>query len=283
MTNPQSTKAAWNTVKVAKRPPTLARPIQASVSEMPPMHRVSTHQHPWGQLAYASRGILKITIPNGSFIVPPQQAMWLPPGTPHEVSTRYGASFRSLYIADDWAQELPEQPQTLRVDNLLKELILTAAQWPQNYTLSATNTRLLQVLVDRIAGASRTPLYLPMPSDKRLKPIVNHLSSNPANNQTLIQWATEVGACSRTLNRLFNRETGMGFNQWRQQLRLLYSLELIENGHNITSVALDLGYDSSSAFITMFKKQLGQSPKQYVKQHQQQRGHEHYLPPELSG
>ena len=273
----------WNRVDVVPRTAALPRPVVASVSEMPPMHLVNRHQHPWGQLAYACRGILKITIPSGSFIVPPQQALWLPPGTPHEVSTRYGASFRSLHIINAWTKAMPDQPQTLRINNLLRELILTVARLPDNYPLDDTTRRLLQVLLDQITCADRTPLYLPMPQDKRLKVIAEQLGANPADNRTLSDWASQVGASVRTINRLFNKETTLGFTQWRQQLRLLHSLELIENNHSITSVALDLGYDSSSAFITMFKKQLGQSPKQYVKQQLEERDGSRRLPPELSG
>jgi len=58
----------------------------------------------------------------------------------------------------------------------------------------------------------------------------------------------------------------MSFRQWRQQLRILESLRRLGREEQVTTVALDLGYDSHSAFITMFNKVLGKTPGQYFKE-----------------
>jgi AraC-like DNA-binding protein len=75
---------------------------------------------------------------------------------------------------------------------------------------------------------------------------------------TLPPFATTAGA--RTLERLFQKETGMTFGKWRQQLRLLHALRLLAGGRSVTAVALEVGYDSTSAFIAMFKRTLGTTP-----------------------
>ncbi len=72
-----------------------------------------------------------------------------------------------------------------------------------------------------------------------------------------------AGASARTLARLFEREAGMTFGSWRQQLRLLRSLELLAGGESVTSVALSLGYESLSAFVSMFRRNLGRTPGRY--------------------
>ncbi|TIL78669.1 MAG: helix-turn-helix transcriptional regulator, partial [Mesorhizobium sp.] len=43
------------------------------------------------------------------------------------------------------------------------------------------------------------------------------------------------------------------------------ALPRLADGEPITRVALDLGYDSVPAFITMFKRMLGTSPRGYMR------------------
>jgi len=232
---------------------------------MPENYQVAEHQHPWGQLVYASRGIMKVEVPGASFIIPPERALWVPRFTPHTVSTRFGLSFRSLYIDNSWSKTLPTKTTSININNLLRELILTVTRWPEEFDPGPQERRLLAVLVDQIQQASSAPLFLYMPSDNRLKQITAKLQLEPADNTSLQDWSKIIGATPRTLNRLFQKETRMGFVEWRQRLRILYSLERIERGENIAIVALDLGYESGSAFTTMFKKHLGLSPKTYFK------------------
>ena len=248
----------------------LSRPVIARVSEMPENYLVEEHQHPWGQLAYASRGIMKVEVPGASFIIPPERALWLPRFTPHIVSTRYGLSFRSLYIDNKWSQSLPEETTSIDIDSLLRELILEVTKWPEDYELSDSNNSFIKVLINRIESAASAPLFLNMPNDKRLLKITSTLSKSPGDSTSLETWSKTIGATPRTLNRLFQKQTNMGFVEWRQRLRLLYSLEKIERGENIAGVASELGYESSSAFISMFKKHLGISPKKYLKREKEQ-------------
>ena len=75
--------------------------------------------------------------------------------------------------------------------------------------------------------------------------------------------AKQVAASPRTLERLFQKETGMTFGRWRQQLRLLHALRLLAAGRPVSAIALEVGYDSPSAFIAMFKRTLGTTPYRY--------------------
>ncbi len=236
---------------------------------MPENYLVEQHQHPWGQLAYCSSGIMKVEVPGASFIIPPQRALWLPRFTPHIVSTKFGLSFRSLYIDNSLSERLPETTEALMVNNLLRELILSIAEWQEEYELTERKQRHIDFLLDQLDLAQKAPLSLNMPEDKRLVKITEFICAHPGSNTSLKTWSESVGATPRTINRLFQKETNMGFIEWRQRLRILYSLERIEKGDKISNVALDLGYESDSAFITMFKKHMMVSPKQYFKSNSQ--------------
>ena len=56
----------------------------------------------------------------------------------------------------------------------------------------------------------------------------------------------------------------MTFRQWRRQARLLAALERLTAGEPVTSVAMAIGYESTSAFIAAFREGFGETPKRYV-------------------
>ena len=121
----------------------------------------------------------------------------------------------------------------------------------------------MEVALDQIRAVRVTPLHLPAAVDRRLSTVTRAIAETPGDSRGLKDWAACAGASSRTLARLFLRETGMTFRQWRQQARLLSALTRLAAGQPVTTVALDLGYDSPSAFIAMFRRALGETPGRF--------------------
>jgi len=117
--------------------------------------------------------------------------------------------------------------------------------------------RLIAVLLDQLASADDSKLFIKTISDKRLLPIVQALTNDPANGTTLEQWAHRVGVSSRTLNRLFNLQVGCGFSRWKQKLRVIKLIEMLGAGMRSNDISEQLGYESSSAFINAFKRHMG--------------------------
>lgn len=241
----------------------LPRPIATRKSEMPHGHITARHHHRRAQLLYGSKGILSVVTPKGIWIVPPLRAVWIPPMTDHEVSARGSVTVRSLYIDPTVGHPLPADCTVVTVSPLLREMILRAVELPTLYDEDGPDGRFMAVLLDQIKALPETPLHLPATDHPHLIPIYQGLSENPADNRSLEDWADSIGTSSRTLTRLFQKETGMSFRQWRQQVRLLEALTQLAAGEPVTNIALDLGYDSQSAFIAMFKKALGKTPGKY--------------------
>lgn len=225
--------------------------------------RIAPHRHRRAQLVYASRGVMTVTTADGAFVVPPQRAVWMPGGCAHQIDARGRVAMRTVYVEPDAAPGLPKQVCVLHVTPLLRELILAAVDAPQPYEPDSPESRLMTVILDQIRALPAAPLSLPMPRDRRLRRVTEALRDDPADGRGLETWAREAGASARTLARLFRAETGMSFGGWRQQLRLLRALEKLAAGEAVTSVALDLGYDSPSAFTAMFRRNLGASPTRY--------------------
>jgi AraC-like DNA-binding protein len=259
------TNSPWHSVESRFKRTALERPLFPRPTTMPALEHVKPHTHAWGQLAYISKGVLTMQTSQGAFVLPPQQALWLPPGIEHESFCRYGGAFRSVYIDLPWCERLGEQVYALDVDELLRAMILEVCRWPTDYELNEARRRFIDVFIDRVVDAPKSRFFLPTSSDPRLTLIVSELHANPACQQTLEQWGERVGASSRTLNRLFHKHFDLSFRAWKQKLRALQAIELLTAGHSQQHVAAALGFESSAAFNHAFKKALACSPGQYLK------------------
>ena len=258
------TKGVWHQRSSNRLYSTLPRSVLPLSAEFKPMTQITSHSHPWSQLSYSCVGVMHIETDAGIFVIPPEQALWLPPGMAHQHFCKNKVSYRSLYFDPVLSEMLGNKVRPLTVDPLLKSLILEISNWPEDYEETVETQRFLLVLLDRLAIAKSNELFMPTIQDKRLLPIIETLNQEPANKFTIEQWALKVGASSRTLNRLFNQNYGMGFSRWKQKLRILKSLELLNSNAQLVDITFELGYESTSAFITAFKKHLGCSPKKYL-------------------
>ncbi|WP_272844546.1 AraC family transcriptional regulator [Pantoea ananatis] len=220
------------------------------------------HRHIRGQLLGAEHGLLTIDAEDCRWVVPATHAVWIPPNIPHGLRSHGPYSGWSVYISTAACGALPDKPAVLTVTNLLREAITRAASW-KVAELNAPQKRLSDVILDEIASLPSVNLGLAMPQDVRLLKVALMLSKSPDDGRTVEEWAFWVGVSSRTLTRRFKSETGFSFNEWRQRIRLLKALELLAAGKQVTTVALELGYDNVSAFIAMFRKVFGTTPARF--------------------
>lgn len=238
----------------------------ASIScDLPDGHLIPDHFHPEDQLIFASKGVMTVHTAQGIWVVPPLRAVWIPAKTPHSVAISGLVSMRTLYFLPRLIKTLPQNCFVMNVTPLLRELILHACNFPRLNKKVPAQKHIIEVIVDQLNAVPSIPLQLPHPSDSRALRIVRTLLADPADQKTLQRLAKDSGASKRTIERVFLAETKMTFGKWRQQLRLLRALHRLASGEKVTAAALDAGYESTSAFISMFKKQLGATPTRYFK------------------
>lgn len=218
------------------------------------------HLHREAQLLYAVSGVMRVVTAQGAWVIPPTRAVWIPPQIGHEIFMSGDVQMRSLFIAPELSPASLQHCCVLAVTPLLRELILRAVQGPPH----ADNPLIQQLMLEELAGLENLPLHIPMPSDRRLQSICLALLRTPDHTNTLEDWAQQVGASSRTLARLFQQQLKMNFNAWRQQLRLMEALPRLLAGDSVQSVARDLGYGSARAFSAMFRRLLGDNPREYL-------------------
>ncbi|TFW19831.1 helix-turn-helix transcriptional regulator [Duganella callida] len=238
------------------RPLTMAgRDLQANATLAP-------HDHPWGQFTYAVQGVMRIDANRSSWIVPPQRAIWIPPDVVHSVTVLEATHLRPLCVYAGRAPFPGNECKLVELSSLLREL-LAALEQHDRQEHSAREQLLMELILDEIPRCAVRPVRVPLPADKRLKALCDALIAEPGAELTLAGWAGRVGASERTLARLFERELGMGFSQWRQKVRLAHAAPLITRGVPLSQVSAELGYASQSAFSAMFKKTFGCSPSTF--------------------
>lgn len=220
------------------------------------------HQHARGQLFGSMRGLLSVGVEDGVWIVPAIHAVWLPPHHIHSARSHGPFSGWSVYVAERSCDDLPIRPCTIRTSGLLREAVLRASTW-QPGPLDAPSARVAEVILDEIRSLPVQALGLPLPRDLRLQRIARALVEDPSVERDLEQWANWASVSSRTLSRRFVSETGFHFTAWRQQARLMRSLEMLAAGQSVTTIALDLGYSTASAFIRLFREHFGETPSAY--------------------
>lgn len=221
------------------------------------------HTHRRGQLVVATRGSVLCRVSDGLWIVPPHSAVWIPGGMPHSNSMAINSTLYCVYIEESRAS-LPAHCCTLTLTPLLRELVFSVAQLPRDYAADTRESRLAQVLSDELSVASIGNRHISLPDNARLRQLAENVIKNPADRRNIAHWARQVGMSERTLTRFMHREIGMTFGQWRSQLNILMAVQQLLSGSSVQNIALDLGYDSVSAFISMFKKILGKSPGRYL-------------------
>lgn len=233
--------------------------------DYPPCSVSSLHKHDRGQLMYSLSGVVTVITESGSWVVPPGQALWIPPGIMHQTRGWEPVAMRSLYMDAQTSADLPIRCQMIQVSPLLQALILEAIKLPRDRAPDERAMYIRALVLEEMRHVCPARLFVPMPADPRLLRICQALLRDPAGVGGLDEWADVGGMSRRTLTRLFRGQTGMSFSEWRQKVLLIEALSRLSRGELITSVALDLGYGSPGAFTAMFRRTLGVSPREYFR------------------
>jgi len=248
-------------------PPGLAppQPITIRAQSIPARHFFPEHAHDWNQMVYAISGVLTVAVEGHSFVISPEQAVWLPTGLRHRVGSLLGAEFRSLWIADEVGRGLPENPTVFSVTHLLKALIVEFTEI-EGEDHDGYAGRVTDLILDQLRRARPLPGALPWPrGGSSLTALCEALYAAPADRRGPKAWGRELGMSERTLARRFEAEMGTSLRSWRRRLRLFKSIELMGGGLDVTRTALELGYGSTSAFVYAFRTEMGCGPQAYMR------------------
>lgn len=239
------------------------RDVLARCHDYPPSFELAKHRHDRSQFLYAASGVMAVSTPDGAWVAPPERAVWIPAGIPHSVRMVGAVQARSVLIRPEQCAGRGERCQVVGVSALLRQLLVASSDLPVNYDEGGRDGLLMRLLIAEVNQAPLIPLAVPFPENPPLARLCHDFLDHPNAASTIDDWAGAMAMNRRSFTRLFRRETGMSFAQWRQQACLSAALPKLAAGDSVTTVAFDLGYDGPGNFSTMFKRILGVSPGRY--------------------
>jgi AraC-like DNA-binding protein len=227
-------------------------------------HVHPAHSHARSQLLYSSTGVMIVGTEQGSWVVPPQRAIWIPAGVRHDIRMVGEVSTRSLYLKDGVVANAPDRCRVIAVSPLLRRLLIEAIDLPIAYETDTRANHIIQLVLLELKSFVELPMCVPIPAHARLATQCRAFMAAPGTHETIDDWATSLHMSRRAFTRLFRSETGMSLSAWRQQACAVAALPRLISGEPVTSVAFDLGYGSPAAFSAMFRRVMGTTPVSYL-------------------
>lgn len=236
--------------------------VRSSASDLLPGQVIGEHAHGWHQLIHASSGVLMVWTDRGSWVVPSSWGVWVPAGVGHRIRAARPSAFRTVYVAPDSIDGLPDECAAITVSPLLRELILRVIATGMLDQRDAIEAALAVLLLDEIRQSPVPPFGLPEPRTEATRRAVERLFMG--NGDTgIVSIAREAGLSPRTLERRFQAETGMSLGRWRRRGALLAAVEGLAAGASVKQAAAAAGYATPSAFVAAFRSEFGETPGRY--------------------
>jgi AraC-like DNA-binding protein len=242
----------------------LPRAIIAFGTRYPDGHVIAPHQHRRGQLISGATGVVVLASPEGTYVMPPQRGLWIPPATRHQVRTVGAVQMQSLYLEPGAVAGMPAHCQVVSISPFMRSLMTEALTLPVEAEPDRRAGALMELIGHELQQLPVLPLSLRYPADGALASRCRAFIEKPAIHQTIDDWAADLHMSRRAFTRMFRRETGFSFMAWRQQACLIGALPRLAAGEPVTSVAMDLGYENPAAFTLMFKRAFGSPPLRYL-------------------
>lgn len=244
----------------------LPRSVVVTANDYPAGLIFPEHAHARGQFAFASRGMITVSTPQGRWFVPPQRACWVPAGVSHAMTMSGPVTMLNTFVTPhaSGAAGLPDRCCVYGVSPLLRQLLEDAVDLPPMYDEDARDGKLMALLIAEMAAMPRLSLHAPLPDDVQLASVCRAVFAAPSMTTGLDEAAAMASMSRRTFTRRFREQTGVSFAEWRQQVCLLAAIARLNDGQSVTRVALDLGYGSPSAFTAAFRHVLGAVPSRYL-------------------
>ncbi|MGO3397258.1 MAG: helix-turn-helix domain-containing protein [Serratia proteamaculans] len=239
-------------------------PVLGVAAELARGHDSEEHLHRRAQLLYAPRGCMTVTLADRWLILPPTRCLWIPGGIAHRVQLRGQVAYRSIWLEPSLVSAMPQECAVLAADPLLAAVIDRIAYWPFNQVIEHRTARdLLPVLVNELHAARLENTGLKLPHDRRLAHWLEELDRRD-ELPGLAVLAQYLNLHAKTLTRIFQRESGLSYQQWSQQWRLMRAIELLAEMPSVSAVAQRLGFSSDSAFIAFFRQFTGTTPRRFM-------------------
>ncbi len=241
-----------------------ARPVTTFLENIKNAKCANSHSHSRAQLISCNTGIMEVVTKNNIWIVNSFQSVWISSNEEHQVYFPNNVKVVSAFIDESKIDNLPKDTFAFENSNFLNSILEKITSFSNPNKLTEQQNRVIDVFLDELSLLKPSTTFLPTSQDKRLKKILDHLINDIASKHTIDYYANLLFISPRTLSRLFNKELGMSFGNWKMRLKLIEAVKQLGENKSVKEIAFNLGYENVSSFITIFKKHFGKTPSNYL-------------------
>ncbi|CAI3149763.1 HTH-type transcriptional regulator NimR [Acinetobacter calcoaceticus] len=220
----------------------------------------------FGILIYCYSKKSNISIDSTLIQAPPSYGVWIPSKYLNERITINSQEYCIIRIPNNLTKTLPFIISTVICSSLTDSILRHCKEKSISSIQSEKDKHLYQVLLDQITDSEYSNSFLPLTNHPKLSAILEHIRDHSSQNINISAIAKQFEVNERTLSRQCNHELGMSLIEWKQRLKILNTISLLDENSSIDSIAKNLGYSTTSGFITMFKQWTGLTPNKYKKE-----------------
>jgi AraC-like DNA-binding protein/mannose-6-phosphate isomerase-like protein (cupin superfamily) len=223
------------------------------------------HSHQLHQVEYALSGVVEVETETAHYLLPPQQAVWIPAGLSHCTTLRRVRTM-SVFFEPSMIPAAGGRARVLAAAPVIREMLIYGGRWPIS---RPTSDPVADTFFEALANLvlewfdREIPLSLPTSSDPLLAAVMAYTNAH-LDAVALGDVCRAVGVSERSLRRAFSSAVGMSWRQYLLTSRLLRSMALLaEPRPSVLEVSTCVGFESVSAFGRAFSRYTGETPTAY--------------------
>ncbi|MEI1682955.1 AraC family transcriptional regulator [Acinetobacter baumannii] len=226
----------------------------------------SIYKNGLGILIYCFSKKSNIKIDSNFIQSPPSYGIWIPKKYLDERVIINSQDYCVIGIPSKLTNALPQVISTIICSFLTDSILRHCKEKSITEIKTEKDKHLYQVLLDQITDSEYSNSFLPLTNHPKLSAILQYIKDHPSRNINISGIAKQFEINERTLSRQCNKELGMSLIEWKQRLKILNTISYLDGNMPIENIAKNLGYSTTSGFITMFKQWTGLTPNKYKKE-----------------
>lgn len=221
--------------------------------------------HEAGLFGYIESGMIQLRTVRECLIFSAGMTVYVPPGIQYIKKSIKGAAKNwFIHLPKEYTKNLPDEITTFGTSELLLAVFQRIRIHEKTTSENSPYMRLMAVLIDEISHLKKTNhLHIPIPRATSLIKVAAEILKNPSDMQSIDHWSSVAAMSRRSFTKHFKKETGLSFSLWRQRVKLVAALKMLEQKRTNTEIAITLGYKNASTFNVLFSRQFGTSPGRY--------------------
>lgn len=224
------------------------------------------HSHEVHQIEYALHGVVEVETDAAHYLLPPQQAAWIPAGLQHQAVMNPDVKTVAVMFDPQLIADPGDRARIIAVSPLIREMMIYGLRWPVDRAHGDdTSDTFFRTLANLVADAldHEAPLSLPTTEHPIVAAALAHTKEHLAS-VTAEDVSRAVAVSERTLRRLFTDTIGISWRTYLLHARMLRAMALLAGpDQSVQATATAVGFENLSSFTRCFSQFCGETPSAY--------------------